>query len=380
MDFVAVDMGASNTRYLSMDGKINFISNNMCFIKDMDENLDNEWLTDKPEDNIDISIWKDCDSEFFPVRALVGEMAARFGSYEIRPTSDKKKVEQKVNYVSVILSTALSKLNNNTIGDELNLFVALPPAEVAYPESREKFISNLTGGFKVTFNRINAEGVTVQFKINAVKCVEESRLALLQFVSDENHPERAQKFSGSNLLSIDIGASTTDMVVFKKGKFQNKTGRTHGVGCNSALEKLVMLARQKYNRELTHEGAEQCLITGRIKSGTQFIEAKDIVEIAKREIANKVISKITGYFQSIDTPISSFDYIIVSGGGSMESSYIDETGKKQPMSEPMSKYITDALIDICPDVEVIQVEEEPRLANIYGLAKLAMRSNGEIKK
>ena len=34
MDYVAIDLGASNTRYISIDRKVNFVDNSMLFIEE----------------------------------------------------------------------------------------------------------------------------------------------------------------------------------------------------------------------------------------------------------------------------------------------------------------------------------------------------------
>lgn len=379
MDFVAIDIGASNTRYLSIDSKINFLSNKMSFAG-MDDQLDNEWIDEKLENNLDVSVYKDGDSAYFPARALIGGMASRFMTSFERPISDIPKSSQKVNYMSIITSIALSKLNNSAIGDTVNLFVALPPDEVRSADTRAEFIDNIIGNYTVKFNKYGSEATTVQFKINNVKCVEESRLALLQFLFDEDYPERLQKFGGCDILSIDIGASTTDLVIFKQGKFYNNTGKTCYIGCNSAVELIRARVKSKYKVNLTPEGAEQCIMTGRIKSGNTYIEATDVVDLAKKDIAGRLKEEMDTYFTVIGTPLDSLNYIIVSGGGSMESSYIDDNGSKKQTSAPMSKYITEALKEKCENVDIIHYGDEPRLANIYGLAKIALLSDGEIKK
>lgn len=378
MDFVAVDLGASNTRYVNTDKKVNFIPNNVTFVDDLRGDLGNESLDNILENNLDVTIEKASDSTFFPMRALVGSMSARFSESEIRPSQMIPKHRQRINYLSSVLAVALSKLKNESIGDIVNLFVALPPLEVT--GSKETVINNLVGKYKVTFNKVGVPNTVVEFTINDVACYEESRLALLQFIFDERHPERVAKFSNTDILSIDIGASTTDFVIFKQGKYQNKTGNTVRYGGNVVREHIMTEVERQMGRTLSIEAADQAVIEGRVKNGNTAVPIPEIVEKAKKVVARNIVRDIDAYFTRIGTPLTEINYIIVSGGGSVASGYTDDDGKYITTSKPMSDYITSALNDVCDGIDVIHYGDEPRLANIYGLGKLALLSNGEIIK
>lgn len=376
MDFVAVDLGASSTRYTNAEGKVHYIPNNAVFIKDMGTNLHNEAYDDIPENNLDVSIWKDGESKFFPMRVLVGSMADRFGVSMQRPSQLKKKVDQPINYMSAVLAVALSKLRCSDLGDTINLFVALPPAEVA--ENKFDMRDNLSGKYTVTFNKIGNDGVTLQFTINSVACYEESRLALTQFILDDKHRERISKFSNCNILSIDIGASTTDLAIFKKGQYINKTGRTFRIGGNLVRDAVTTELRNRFGIELPADEVDNCISEGRVQRGTKMIPIEDIISTGKERVANQIISRFDTYFASLDMSLDQISYIVVSGGGSMSSSYIDDEGKLHETSRPMSDYITNALQDGCDGVEVIYFGDEPRSANIKGLGIIAEGLKGEI--
>ena len=378
MDFVAVDLGASNTRYVSIDKKVNFIPNNVTFVDDLRGDIGNESLDNVLENNLDVTIEKSSESQFFPVRALIGSMSSRFSDVEIRPSQMIPKHRQRINYVSSVVAVAMSKLKNQNIGDKVNMFIALPPVEVT--GSKDVVISNIVGKYKVTFNKVGNPNTVVEFSINDVACYEESRLALLQFIFDEKHPERIGQFSNTDILSIDIGASTTDFVIFKQGKYQNKTGNTIRYGGNVARDYLITEVERQLGKTLSIEAANQALIEGRVRNGNKMIPIPDIIEKAKSTVARSIVRDIDSYFTRIGTPLTEINYIIVSGGGSVASGYIDDDGKYVTTSKSMSDYITDALVDICDGIEVIHYGDEPRLANIYGLGKLALLSNGEILK
>ncbi len=377
MDYVAVDLGASSTRYTSIDGKVNFIPNNVFFVDNMSTELNNAKDGEIHENNLDVSIWKDGESEFFPMRALVGAMATRVNSFNLRPGQQQHKYEQRINYLSTVLAIALSRLKNPALGDKVNLFSTLPPYEVS--KFKDKFKQNLVGKYTVNFNKIGPNnGTTLQFEINEVYCYEESRMAIVQFLFDSNYPDRIAKFGTSKILSIDIGASTTDLAVFDGVNFLERTGRTYKVGGNTVRDLVSEEATAVLGNELSLTEAEQCLNEGRIKFGNSYKPFGDKVEECKKLVAQDIVSKMDSYFNKIGLSLNSINYIIVSGGGSMESSYIDDEGKKVVTSKPMSEYITLALKNICDGVEVLHFGDEPRTANIRGLGMFAAVCNGVV--
>lgn len=378
MDYVAVDLGASSTRYTTVGNKINFIPNNVFFVENMGEQLDNSRNGDQHENNLDVSIWKENDSEkkFFPMRALVGSMASRFGAYNVRPEQQRNKYEQRINYLSTVLAIALSKLKNPELSDKINLFSALPPSEVEH--HKDEFKHNLVGSYVVKFNKIGpTDGTTIQFTINDVFCFEESRMATVQFLMDEAHPNRLDEYGSSMLMSIDIGASTTDLAIFENGSYIERTGRTYRIGGNTVRDLIIKAINAEYGQELSLSEADRCLAEGRMKYGNKYNDIGPIVESSKGRVAQQIISKLDNYFSGIEMSLMSINYIIVSGGGSMESSYFDESGKKIVTSQPMSEYITKALKGICDGVEVVFFGDEPRTANIRGLGMYAAVCDGE---
>lgn len=376
MDYVAVDLGASSTRYTTIGNKINFIPNNMFFVENMAQKLDNARNGDTHENNLDVSIWKEGESKFFPMRALVGQMATRYGAYNVRPEQQKNKYEQKINYFSTVLAIALSKLKTPELGDKINLFSALPPSEVE--NHKDEFRANLIGKYTVSFNKIGTTPTTMQFEINEVYCYEESRMAIIQFLFDDRYPDRLGTYSNSTILSIDIGASTIDLAVFENGSYIERTGRTYKIGGNTVRDLVSKAITAKYGQELSLKEADQCLVEGRIKLGNRHEEIREIVEHSKRQVAQQIIGKMDSYFAGIEMSLLSINYIIVSGGGSMESSYIDKDGKQVITSKPMSDYITEALHTICQGVDVVSFGDEPRTANIRGLGMYASLCNGEV--
>lgn len=371
MEFVALDLGASSTRYVSNNGKVGILPNNMVFLP-MEARVDLEPYNDEIEGALDVTIECDKESEHFPVRVLIGSMAERYSPTNVRPSVLMNKYMQQINYVSAVVASAVSKIKNN-LGDNLLLYLALPPIEVSI--GKDKVKESLIGRYKVTFNKLNK---TVEFNIVDVTCFEESFMAILSYFFDVNGKlrEQAKKYSTGNILSLDIGASTTDLVVVSDMKYIERSGQTYKTGGNVAREFLRDDLRALYGYDVPEELADMAMAEGRIQMGNRYEDISKYVEAAKQKFAAQVVEQMQSYFRKVNIPIQSIRAIIVSGGGSMRSEYVDESGNVVITSEPMSYYITKELNKVCPGVEV-ESHIDARLANIYGLF---IRANIDLRK
>ncbi len=364
MNFVAVDLGASGTRYTSDSGKVSMLPNNMVFLEP-DKKTDLEPQDTNIESALEVKIVKDGDSKFFPVKALIGSMAERYSSNNERPSVMSNKHTQRINYVSGVVAAALSKIAYN-LEDSIKLYVALPPIEVK--TAKEIVKESFEGDYTVTFPKYNG-GTTVKLSLVDVSCFEESFMAMLSYFFSVNGTpnEEAKKYLIGNVLSLDIGASTTDLAIVKNGRYLDMSGQTYKTGGNIARDYLIDAVRARYGFDLPIVDAETTMAEGRIQLGSKYEEIRDIVADAKKTFAKSVVSSMQGYFRQVNIPIQSIKAIIVSGGGSMQSQYIDENGEVVKTSEPMSFYITESLKEICEGIEVEPYGDSPRTANITGL-------------
>lgn len=364
MNFVAVDVGASNTRYTSDTGKINIIPNNMV-IMEPGKYVDIEPYDGDIENALEVEITKDGESEYFPVKALIGQMATRYSSNNERPNPLKHKHIQQINYISIITAVALSKISYQ-LDDDINLYLALPPTEVS--RYRDVIKDNFLGSYEVNFVKANG-GTSVKFNIVDVSSYEESFLAMLSYFFEMNGRvrESSQTYLKGNVLSLDIGSSTTDIAIVKDGRYIEKSGQTYKVGGSVALDVLSDLIRTEYGFELSVQDAEMVMEEGRLQMGSDYVIVGELVDEAKKELSARIIESLKTYFTKVGESPNSIKTAITSGGGSMQSQFIDDNGVIQVTSEPITKYITDMLKGICKGIKADPHGESPRLANISGL-------------
>lgn len=367
--FVCVDLGASGTRTVSRNGIVYEIPNNAAFV-DSTEKVEvaikrNE--EDAHEDllgALDVTITKTSGgmSSHFPCRVLLGDIAERYTPTCTRPSVLKNKADQQLTFVDAIVAAAHQVLVAG-VGNNINLYVALPPMEVNY--NKDEVSTQLKGEYIVKFNRIDKE---VKLNIENVNCVEEAFMALVTFFYNIDGTPRAEAadYTVGYVLSLDIGDSTTDLAAAKNKRYVEKSGQTFKTGCNVIKAYMGNVIRGKYGYDPTNEELDEVISTGRLRMGRKFVEIGDNLRKAKEEFARSIVEQLQSYFRLINIPLSSIGAIVVSGGGSMQSEY-NENGNSVVTCPPVSEFITKELHKVVDGVDVVAIQSEPRRANIKGM-------------
>ena len=371
MNVVAIDLGASETRFMG-NKEVELIPNNMEFL-DFNAEVDLEPYDDRLTSALDVKITGNAQLEsVFPAHVLIGKMAERHSSNNVRPSIMSNKHTQAVNYISAIVAAACSRIKAGTEKD-ITLYVALPPLEVR--TAKDVFSNNLAGEYTVEFTKYPMGSSTkVEVNIKEVRCHEESVMAAASFFfnTDLSMRQAANEFKNGTYLSVDIGASTSDLALIAGGRYDDKSGKTYKVGGMIARDNMIEAIRAKYGFELPVDKADIAMREGRIQLGNKFVEIRDIITEAKITLADAITNAIQTYFSAVGTPLQLVNGILVSGGGSMESQYINEDGDVVVTSKALSCFVTDKMQTICSGVDVISYGADARLANVRGLYIRAM--------
>lgn len=369
MNFTGVDIGASQTRIISDTARVGVNPNNAVIMDNVDEVTSLVPYNDELENALEVKIEKHGDSNMFPLRVLYGTMAERYSRTNIRPSVQERKYRQKISYASLITAVACSRIKFGTVKTG-KLYIAVPPVEVA--EAEKAFKEELVGNFTVYLPKFQNGGTTVDIEITDVVCYGESYLSTVSFFFDTNAQIKQDhaKYLNGVVLSINIGASTTDLAVVKNGQYLDKSGKTLPVGGNMARDFLIGAVQDKYEFDLPVENAEKAMAEGRLQIGNKYVDIKDLVSAAKDELAKDIVGRMEYYFKQINIPIQTMNGMIVSGGGSLQSQYVED-GLTVKTSEPMSVFVTDRLKGWCDTVEVVEYGDEARLADVKGLYILA---------
>ena len=366
MSFVAIDLGASSTRYVSDSGNISILPNNVVYLPSMEQSLMMPDSTDI-ESTLEVQIVKNepDTSGYFPANVLMGIMAERHRGISERPNVNMRKYAQKINYISAIVACAVSKLKFD-LTDDFDLYLAVPPIEVN--EAKAEFNKVLVGSYTVTFPKYMG-GAVVTFRINSVSCYAESYMASTSFFFNMNGTakESSRRYLNGTVLSLDIGASTTDLAIIKNGRYLDKSGQTYMIGGNVARDNLIDLISNSYSMILPLDDAERVMAEGRLQQGNSYVDVSGLISTAKTDLAKQLMQYMNTYFSRVNVPIKLINTIVVSGGGSLQSQYVNADGEVVKTSEPMSHFVTQELTSMSSGTDVVEYGDEARFANVRGL-------------
>jgi len=223
----------------------------------------------------------------------------------------------------------------------------------------------------VKFNRLEKE---VNITIKSMLCVEEGYMALVTFFfnKDGSATANADKYGKGYVLMLDVGSSTTDVVVAKDKRYVEKSGNTIKTGCNVIEANVANGIRAQFGYDPTNEELDFVLRTGRLAMGNSYKDLTVILRRAKEEFARSIIEQLQSYFRLVNIPLQTIRAIVVGGGGSLESKFTDENGNEMVTTGSVSEYVTKELNRVVEGIDVICVDGDPREANINGAYIRAM--------
>lgn len=369
---VCTDQGASSTRFSVNNSKVYKNPNNFIEV-DIESDIRNTPYTQEFVDNMDLTISKDGESDFFPVRILGGTLAERYSSSSAKPSMLSSKSRQPVNYYSVISSVVNSILLSEDAEDckspvDVTCYMCLPPVEITGNNENEDYVkSQLAGKYTVRLNKMDRE---IEFNIKEVNVYAESVLAVVAFLFNQDATQRTEmaKYNKGYILGFDLGASTADLVLIKDRRFIEHSGYTCKLGGNIIDDLMRSEIRRKFGTEVSNDDIIEAVRTGRLAYGSSYKDVSAELQKCKKQYASMLFEKVETYFASNNIGLQSIKAVFMSGGGSMQSSYMDESGKEVVTSPSVGEYIDEMLKKVCDSVDmVLSPSVNPRECNIVGL-------------
>lgn len=369
---ICTDQGASSTRFSVNNSKVYKNPNNFIEV-DIESDIRNTPYTQEFVDNMDLTISKEGESDFFPVRILGGTLAERYSSSSAKPSMLSSKSRQPVNYYSVISSVVNSILLSEDAEDckspvDVTCYMCLPPVEITGNNENEDYVkSQLAGKYTVRLNKMDRE---IEFNIKEVNVYAESVLAVVAFLFNQDATQRTEmaKYNKGYILGFDLGASTADLVLIKDRRFIEHSGYTCKLGGNIIDDLMRSEIRRKFGTEVSNDDIIEAVRTGRLAYGSSYKDVSAELQKCKKQYASMLFEKVETYFASNNIGLQSIKAVFMSGGGSMQSSYMDESGKEIITSPSVGEYIDEMLKKVCDSVDmVLSPSVNPRECNIVGL-------------
>ena len=372
MLYVCTDQGASSTRFSVNNSKVYKNPNNFIGVG-IDDDIRHSPYSSDFVDNMDLTISKDGDSDFFPKRVLGGTLAERYSSSSAKPSMLSNKSRQPVNYYSIISSVVNSIMISEDAEDikepvDVACYMCLPPVEVTSNNDNEDYVKNqLIGSYRVKLNKMDRE---IEFNIKEVNVYAESVLAVVAFLFNQDATQRTEmaKYNKGYILGFDLGASTADLVLIKDRRFIEHSGYTCKLGGNIIDDLMRSEIRRKFGTEVSNDDIREAVRTGRLPYGSSYKDVSEELKRCKKQYAGMLFEKIETYFATNNLGLQSIKAVFISGGGSMQSSYIDENSKEVVTSPSVGEYIDEKIKEVCDSIDmVLSPSVNPRECNIVGL-------------
>ncbi len=300
-----------------------------------------------------------------------GALADReFVGQLIRPSSMQNKSEQLVTEISFnqVLITAIQQLAAGSglavseIEPTFNISVLLPPMEHdIHLDTMKEVLSNTT----MVTSYMPME-FTSQVKIDKVQVWPEGLAAFFGVYYTEQDNNLVEVFenltySTGNVLILDIGAGTTDVVMIKDTELLLDSKDTFNLGGNTVEAHLRKSLRQKLG--FTPSDISTIVERGEVMDGNTIKDVSALVTSAKDMYSKLLMTHITGYLERMSISMREVKGVLVVGGGSLPSI---RDGKV--VSPAMSDVLINYFKELSPNISLMNTDgKNPRLLNIEGL-------------
>ena len=300
-----------------------------------------------------------------------GALADReFAGQLIRPSSMQNKSEQLVTEVSLnlVFINAIMELAKGSglavteIEPTFNVSVLLPPLE---HDTHIEAMENLIKSVKFVNSYMPVEFIC-PINVNTVNILPEGVAAFFGVYYTEQDGQLVEvlenlSYGSGNLLIIDIGAGTTDVVLIRDTELVLDSKDTFNLGGNTVEGQLRKLLRQNYG--FTPSDVSSIVKTGEMTDGATVIDVSHLVTSAKDMYSKLLMTHIQSYLERMSISMREVKGILVIGGGSLPS-----TRDGKVVSPAMSDVLISYFKNLSPNISLMNTDgKNPRLLNIEGL-------------
>lgn len=225
-----------------------------------------------------------------------------------------------------------------------SVVILLPPGDI---DAGKNKIVEMVKSIKTI--KFDMPEVTLNISMSNVSVLPEGFCAYIATVFDRGNvlrPEMKDLLKEVTLV-FDVGAGTTDIMVFKDNKHISSSMHTIDRGGNNVTQLVKKAIRKNHNGlRVTDSDLFDGVLSGFIKDGSKTVSIIEYVDEAKQEIARYLIEDVKSYLEETEIPLRSISKILVCGGGSITT----DSGSK-----PLSLSIIEYLKRLSPYVELVQI-------------------------
>lgn len=296
------------------------------------------------------------------------------------PVSHLAKADNLLNYVVLInlmdkvldwANTIYRTSTKQELSKEVvfDLAVLVPPAQAV--SARSVFEQNLVRTF--TYKNLY-DGVELDLKVNSVKVLPEgysSFYSVFLSYGDLNPRPHYEDLASRNVLIIDFGEGTTDLIGVSSQRLLDGLKHTIKIGGSTILSKVRASVNKRLGLDIPIASFKDVLKTCEVRYGSTTHKVREDVEQAIYSVASDIAQEVFTYLRGAEVEVSSFDRLLLVGGG-VVSNGSTVTISEALLSELQLELPTLDLVDL----QYLKEEEidgipfdltSPRYLNILGL-------------
>lgn len=399
-----VDLGNSETRAVAQIVEEGIVKHTRGYLLDNHFVVENLATKDMYSPYIQSEDFSKLDSNILEVSLQVGtnkaEKLVMWGDLatanlpkKLRtPVSHLAKANNMLNYIVLInlMDKVLDWVNmvypTSTKQDlskevQFDLAVLTPPAQVS--SARAIFESNLVRTF--TYKNLY-DNVDLTLNVNSVKVLPEGYASFystfLKYSDLQTRPYY-QDLASRNVLVIDFGEGTTDLIGVSSQRFLESLNHTIKIGGSTILSKVRASVNKRLGLDIPIASFKDVLKTCEVRYGSTTYKVREDVEQAIYSVASDIAQEVFTYLRGAEVEVSSFDRLLLVGGGVVPNGST-VTISDALLSELQVELPTLDLVDLQyleePEIEGIPFDlTSPRYLNILGLmigVALAQKTQG----
>lgn len=381
-----VDLGNSETRaiaqVLSAEGSVahtrGYLLDNRFVVEPIQTKSSyTQYFSSEDFDKTNSNILEvDLSDKFAGAHSLViwGELAYTNLSRKLRPVANLSmpKAGNPLSYITLYnlidrvvdwVSSLKPSMSKVEVASDLVFEVSLlvPPAQVE--KARTLFGDNLVGAV----NYVNIyDGVEIETTVSTVNVLAEGYASFYStFVSYDTlrvRPQQAfSELSERNVLIIDFGEGTTDLIGVSKQRLLEGFKHTIKIGGSSVINRVRSMVNGKYDLNLNPSAFKDVLSTHEVHYGAKTYDVSEEVTNAILMVASELANEVLNYMNSADVGVEFFDRLLLVGGGVVSPS----KGEGQ-VFDTISHALLSQLQGYLPELTLVDVSklEEPAIAGV----------------
>lgn len=360
---ILIDYGNSSTRFYTIYDKHSWYKELPNQYVKLTENLPPEYV------NVESNSFKVNDVLYAQGVYVTRECS----TMAVRPNSLQKKIVQQVTMLTthLVINYALrlvAKYRKCTVGDldvEITLGILLPAGE--HNKDAEVFKAKLKDLHHI--EAVTPIAFETDVNITKVMLLPEGAAAYMNaiykiadngdyVIRDEN-----KMFTEGDLLVVDIGAGTTDIVLIRDGDLTLSSKDTMHKGGRAIESMLKQRLEERFEYKISDKDVRHILETGTLVQGTVTHDVRDVLDGVKDAFSNVLFNYLVEYIERHEIELRALKGLLVVGGGALETKDSDGNVISQKIADVLIKYIK----GLTNTVALANIADDPRKMNIDGL-------------